>query len=131
MGSAPCHAWTITKENVAKLCPKEFAALDIAIDDWDSFAQAIEVEDQEVLTKKRLAKWETLQEAFEKATQTDSDHRHDHLELSIGFYDPDSGDRYDELEAGCFFMVEGVTVLSPPGEKFKDILTEQSWTVFG
>jgi len=131
-GMAPCHAWTIKREDVLKLCPQEFMELNTAIgtplgDDWDEFAYDIELQDTEAYPEDVWNKWAALQEAFKKATRVGDQC----LELSIGYYDPESGDIYDELEAGCFFMVEGVTCLSPPGEKFKSMLTESSWTVFG
>jgi hypothetical protein len=53
------------------------------------------------------------------------------LELAIGHYSDDDGDRYDDLIHGHYFIVEKVTQLTPAGEKFKEYLSEKSWTVFG
>jgi hypothetical protein len=51
--------------------------------------------------------------------------------LGIGYYSSDDGDRYDDLENGCYFSVEGVTQFTPAGKKFKERLAEKSWTIFG
>jgi hypothetical protein len=133
MGTAPAHAWTITKENVAKICPKEFAELDAALSgDWDAFAMAIHVDD-ETAYEPFMEKWTALQKAFELATATPEDGTsgYSELELSIDYYSREDGDCYDDLETGCYFTVDGVTKLTCAGIRFEQYLTESSWTVFG
>jgi hypothetical protein len=71
--------------------------------------------------------WEQLQAAFSKATKVGTSH----LELGIGHYSSDEGDRYDDLKQGCYFTVDNVIQLTPAGEKFREHLEERSWTVFG
>jgi hypothetical protein len=66
-----------------------------------------------------------LREAFKKVTG---------LELWLNYYDPDSGDRYDELPdggSGFYFSVDGVWQRTPAGEKFKEYIQTGTWTVFG
>jgi hypothetical protein len=131
MGAAPCHAWTITLDGLKAICPQEVEACENAFKDhgldWNSFAlkneQGIWKEDPKDLLKQ----WEALQKAFEMATKVGESH----LELGIGYYNDDDGDRYDDLEQGCYFTIENVTQLTPAGEKFKEYLEENSWTVFG
>lgn len=55
------------------------------------------------------------------------------LTLYFDHYDEDGGDRYDNPndKDGCIFCVDGMVVLSPAGEKFKDIVTERRWTQYG
>ena len=55
------------------------------------------------------------------------------LTLYFDHYDIDGGDRYDNPndKDGCIFCVDGMMVLSPAGEKFKDIVTERRWTQYG
>lgn len=55
------------------------------------------------------------------------------LSLYFDHYDEESGDRYDNPgdKDGCIFCVDGMVQLSPAGEKFKNIVTERSWTQFG
>jgi hypothetical protein len=131
MGTAPCHAWTISLDKLKTICPNEVAAIEFAFNDrgsnWDSFALEMEQEIGKEDFKSLHVKWEMLQKAFEIATKVGESH----LELAIGYYNDDDGDRYDDLEQGCYFTVEGVTQLTPAGEKFKECLQEQSWTVFG
>lgn len=55
------------------------------------------------------------------------------LTLYFDHYDSDGGDRYDNPndKDGCIFCVDGMVVLSPAGQKFKDIVTERRWTQYG
>ena len=55
------------------------------------------------------------------------------LTLYFDHYNEDGGDRYDNPndKDGCIFCVDGMMVLSPAGEKFKDIVTERRWTQYG
>jgi hypothetical protein len=55
------------------------------------------------------------------------------LTLYFDHYDEDGGDRYDNPndKDGCIFCVDGMMVLSPAGEKFKDIVSERRWTQYG
>jgi len=55
------------------------------------------------------------------------------LTLYFDHYDEDGGDRYDNPndKDGCIFCVDGMVVLSPAGQKFKDIVTERRWTQYG
>ncbi len=129
MGSAPCHAWTISLDGLKAICPKEVelceAALEALDDDWNSFALAMEQEEQ--LDDATDDAWEKLQAAFKEATRVGNSC----LELGIGYYSADDGDRYDDLEPGYYFTVDNMTQLTPAGEKFKAYMEEKSWTVFG
>lgn len=128
MGQSPCHAWIISLEGLKAICPKAVEVFEADLTElgftWDSFAQDCEMEEAPDYL---LAQWEVLQKTFAAATIVDNSH----LELGISFYDREKGDLYDELESGCYFTVEGVTQFTDAGQKFKEHLQEQSWTVFG
>lgn len=55
------------------------------------------------------------------------------LTLYFDHYDEDGGGRYDQPSdhEGCIFCVDGMVQLTPAGEKYKDIVTERSWTQYG
>lgn len=128
MGSIPCHAWTISLDGLKAICPQEVEACEAALaamgQDWDAFALSM-TSDEDVEPMEEP--WEQLQATFRKATRVGECC----LELDIGHYSSDDGDRYDDLEDGCYFTVEGMTQLSPAGKRFKDHLEERSWTVYG
>ena len=136
MGTAPCHAWTISLDGLKAICPQEVEACETAFKaldcDWDSFALGMEQEQFDDLPENADAEemvkaWERLQAAFKKKTTVGKSH----LELGIGHYSSDDGDRYDEIEQGCYFTVDDVTQFTPAGKKFRDHLEQKSWTVFG
>lgn len=136
MGSAPCHAWTISLLGLKAISPRETDACERAFQalgyDWDAFAQGMTREEFDDLPEgagpeDMVNRWQELQAAFSSATQVGTSC----LELGIGHYSPDEGDRYDELDEGCYFTVGGAACLTPAGEKFKEHLAEKSWTVFG
>ena len=136
MGSAPCHAWTITLDGLKAICPQEVQACEAAFKaldcDWDSFALGMELEQFDDLPEDAdpatmVKAWERLQAAFKKKTKVGTAH----LDLGIGHYSSDDGDRYDEMEQGCYFTVDNVTQFTPAGEKFRVHLEVKSWTVFG
>jgi len=135
MGTAPAHAWVISLETLRGMLPVQVKGVEdsfLTVElDWDEFARAIDHDltlsfDNEKATVV-LAAWEQLQAAFAHATMTGSAG----LTLEIGWYDREQGDRYDELENGAYFYVDGMTCLSPAGERFKNKIEEKTWTVFG
>jgi hypothetical protein len=132
MGSAPANAWTISLDALRRICPSEVSDCERIFSehgyDWGSFALALEKDDFENVNDEILCEpWESLQAAFKTATAV-GDFA---LELEIGYYSADDGDRYDDLEEGVYFTVEGVTMLTPAGQKFQADLQEKSWTVYG
>lgn len=133
MGYAPAHAWTISPDALRRICPSEVGTCERIFDDhgydWDRFALALDKNDFEDVDDSAVlcGPWEVLQAAFQTATAVGDSA----LELGIGYYSADEGDRYDDLEEGVYFRVEGVTMPTPAGEKFKEDLQEKSWTVFG
>jgi len=136
MGSAPCHAWTISLDGLKVICPQEVEVCEAAFKalscDWDKFALGMAQEQFEDLPETAdpetmVNLWEGLQAAFKRKTTVGKSH----LELGIGHYSSDDGDRYDEIEQGCYFTVDDVTQFTPAGEKFRVHLEQKSWTVFG
>jgi len=133
MGTAPCSGWIISEENIAKIVPKEWAAFQETVMkanenldfDFDSFAQGDDSQEGNAEVQAALT---TLVSAFEQATITTQAVG---LELSCFHYDRENGDRYDELEDGVNWSVEGMTQLTPSGEKFKDVIEQKGWTQYG
>lgn len=133
MGTAACTGWIISLDAIRELCPNEVKGCedtfvscsnDECEMDWNSFANDLEMEAAE---GNPLLMWEILQKAFAETTKTGDRH----LELNIGYYYDDEGDRYDELEGGAYFYVDGMTQLTSAGERFKDKIEKKSWTVYG
>ena len=161
MGSFAVSSFVIGYADLKKLCPKEIAAIEkeqyfkdvgwnsigqwLAWDDDDQFKENVfeAVEDRddkkpgrdscdndkyEKITETVFSKYEqhiqNLKNAFSKKTG---------LTLYFDYYDEDSGNRYDEPndKDGCIFCVDGMVVLSPAGEKYKNIVTERRWTQYG
>ena len=151
MGSYAVHSFVIGYDDLKNICPDEIAAIeneqyfnDIGwetIGRWLAWDDIAELEDamldlmesdddrkcQDMAEEigGRYNKHVTdLKNAFEKKTG---------LTLYFDHYVEDNGDRYDEPndKDGIIFCVGGMTILSPAGEKYKDIITERRWTQFG
>ncbi len=133
MGAAPAHAWTISLDDLRCICPKEVVACERVFEehgyDWNSFALALDTDHFEGVADPKMLRepWESLRAEFKIATTVGGFA----LALGIGHYCAEDGDRYDDLEEGAYFTVDGVTMFTPAAEKFKDFLKEKSWTVFG
>ena len=144
MDSAPAHGWVISDEKLRELCPGEYQALIDALDKTEdgetlgSLAQSlnneVELEDEELFHA-----YADLVEAFEKATTIVEDHErewnvqidHGHLTLNLCYYDEDTGGSYDEISGDHYWNVEGMTQLTPAGQKFSSVVEQKSWTQFG
>jgi hypothetical protein len=128
MGTAGAHAWIISLKNLRAICPQEVRAMEEHEDfkGWSEFAEAIRDENVPKTLEPLLT---NLVDQFEKATTVEGKG----LSLSIGWYDEENGERYDEIEhvGGCYFEVDGVEVLSPAGAKFSKELDQANWTVWG
>lgn len=151
MGSYAVHSFVIGYDDLKKICPDEIAAIeneqyfnDIGWEvlgkwlAWDDIAELedatldlIDDEDDrkcqdiaEEIGSRYNAHIANLKNAFESKTS---------LTLYFDNYDYDGGDRYDEPgdKDGIIFCVQGMMVLSPAGEKYKDIITERRWTQYG
>ena len=151
MGSFAVNSFVIGYDNLKNICPDEIAAIEneeyFTDTGWESLARflafddpeqmkdglidaidsddATEIEKQSVeIINKYDAHITKLKNAFEKKTG---------LTLYFDYYDYGGGGRYDEPvdKEGMIFCVEGMMVLSPAGEKYKDIITEHRWTQFG
>ena len=145
MGSFAVNSFVIEYDDLKKICPDEINVIENeqcftdvgwgTIGRWLSWDDIAELEDAigDVLddgddpvdiAQKYNYHITNLKNAFEKKTG---------LTLYFDHYDEDSGDRYDEPgdKDGCIFCVSGMMVLSPAGEKFKDIITERRWTQYG
>lgn len=134
MGSIPCHADVISLENLRKLCPATMQDIEKhpdweAFGGWESAARHLDEcgpdyeEVPAMLSLKPL--YRELREAFNKVTG---------LTLFLNYYDPEAGDRYDELpdgSDGLYFSVDGVWQRTESGEKFKEYIDTGTWTVFG
>jgi hypothetical protein len=151
MGSYAVHSFVIGYDDLKKICPDEIAAIEneqyfndigwrvlgkwLAWDDIaeleDTVLDLIDDEDDrkcqdiaEEIGSRYNAHIVNLKNAFESKTS---------LTLYFDNYDYDGGDRYDEPgdKDGIIFCVQKMMVLSPAGEKYKNIITERRWTQFG
>lgn len=139
MGNYPCFAETIEEDFVKEVCPEELEAFKVALDEGDLaielFANSVQFEgfgvdeiksdmgcddkDIEQKAKDIVDSYEALIKSFENKTG---------LELGVMYHDKE--DRGDDVD-GAFWTVEGVYILSPAGEKYKDKITRKGWTVYG
>jgi len=101
----------------------ETAISDAAPDDLDNEAYS-RYEEEAIRTITQAL--ETLKAAFAKATAVGKSH----LDLSIGYHDPDDGDRYDEVD-GVFWAFDGLYQLSPAGKKFGTEVQRKFFVTFG
>jgi len=144
MSSFGCNGWVISYEELKKICPKEIndiesdiyfnkigwgeLARSIAFEDKDYIVDSIyeEVSDEKVesIYENYVSLVENLCKSFNEKTD---------LRLEFDYYNDEEGGRYDtvENEDGCVFSVVGMTILSPAGEKLKDIVHFRNWTQFG
>lgn len=133
MGSIPCHADVISLENLRKLCPATMQDIENH-PEWEAFGgwgeastylDELGYNNEETPPLFLRPHYRELQEAFQKVTG---------LKLFLNYYDPESGDRYDELpdgEDGFYFSVDGVWQRTESGEKYKEYIETRTWTVFG
>lgn len=130
MGYGPYHAWVISYEDLVQLCPQEIAKMESLedFDDWHSVAMGVGFEDDQGVSCLPPTVSEALEELCSKFQEVTGG-----LKLSLIDYDSDSGDRYDEVTHtdGCVFTVDNMVQLTPAGEKFKHIVSEQGWVQFG
>ncbi len=123
MGAGACSGWVISYDDLKSICPKEVDLVegDEKFEDWGEVSRGFEFNELPVVMQKAV---EDLVGKFRINTD---------LTLGLGFYNEDDGDRYDEVASheGCVFFVDGMVILTPAGEKFKDVVRPQLWTQYG
>ncbi len=124
MGASPCSGWIISYNDLKKICPKEVDLVegDEEFEDWGEVSRGFEFDELPVVMQKAV---EGLIGVFSNNTGG--------LTLSLGFYDEEGGDRYDQVDSheGCVFFVDGMVALTPAGKKFKEVVRERLWTQYG
>ena len=129
MGTVPCRGFIMPWDEIVKICPVQTKLLESALESaemsLDEFGQEAQFSDLEDSFVKEA--WQALCDNFERNTKVGKSC----LTLSVGYYDEESGDRYDDLEGGVYFEVSGAEIISPAGEKFKDKYKLSAWTVYG
>ena len=137
MGSAPASAWTISNENLRKIVPQEYDHLLSILEsndlNLDNIALSMQC-DSKFSEDKNVDKalgyaLDNLSTAFRDKTSMVN--ANSHLEITLNYYNSEDGDRYDELEDGAFWTVEGVEMLTPSGNKFREFLEFSRWTIYG
>jgi hypothetical protein len=134
MGSAPVNAFCINSDDLRTLVPNEYDSLLKVLEehelDLNYFAQTID--DESEFGDEIILAYQNLRAAFERVTaSTDPTADQSRLSLSIFHYDAEKGERYDDLEHGANWCVEGMVQLTPAGERYKHLVQEKAWTVFG
>jgi hypothetical protein len=147
MDSYAVNGYVIPYYELKKICPDEIAAIEnerffkatgwgviakwLTDDDVSAFEDEIyfAIEDSdEALVEECVKIYHNhivnLTKAFQERTG---------LTLYFDHYDYDGGGRYDNPydSDGCIFCVNGMTQLTPAGEKYKDIVIEARWTQYG
>jgi hypothetical protein len=148
MSSFGCNGWVISYEELKKICPKEINDIESDIYfnkiGWGDLARSISFKDKyygidyivysfdeevsdekvELIYENYVSLVENLCKSFNEKTD---------LRLEFDYYNDEEGGRYDTVENkdGCVFSVGGMTILSPAGEKLKDIVQFSNWTQFG
>ena len=134
MGSFAVNSFVIGYDDLKKICPDEITAIENEKFFSDiGWGVSCYDEDHDDIYNQKVA--EEISEKYNHlvADLKNSFYEKTGLILYFDHYDSDGGDRYDEPDDkdGCIFCVSGMMVLSPAGEKFKDIVTERRWTQYG
>lgn len=129
MGAIPCNGWVISKEEVEKICPTEMKLLMLSLSKEGMTLDCLgrDVQDQNIVPDSVDNALGLLCEQFKENTQV----QNKGLELELHYYDSESGDIYDDLDEGAYFLVYGMQELSPAGKKFSNVVEPKSWTVRG
>jgi hypothetical protein len=150
MGSFAVESFVIEYDDLKKICPDEIDAIenekffgDIG---WGTIGQWLSLDDSYYLTEVIYDLYVNNEEDVNDIVQQHLDIYDKHITnltnsfntktgliLYFDHYDIEGGDRYDNPgdKDGCIFCVEGMVQLTPAGEKYKDIVTQRSWTQYG
>lgn len=130
-GYAANHAYTVTIEQARMIAPKAMAYLDEQIlhgkfEDEDGAPYSTI---EQLCEGNQHGEFDFTDEikTFEKLAEEETGG------LSFNPYfnnQADEGDIYDEVD-GPFFMVFGVTELTPAGKKWRDMISDSLWVHFG
>lgn len=158
MGSFGVHSFVIEYDDLKKICPYEIQAIENAkyfdsigwrvIGQWlawndndqifDALHDAVLDDKSNPVMRLELTEEQIVEDIFDQYETLVVNlktvfNQKTGLSLYFDDYDEEGGDRYDSPgdKDGCIFCVDGMVQLSPAGEKFKDIITERSWTQFG
>lgn len=153
MGSFAVNSFVIGYDDLKKIVPDEINAIEneqyfkdigwyyigrwLAWDDINELEEAILDncfdEDQDDEHNQKVAEEISNKYNIHAANLKNAFNQKTGLTLYFDSYDEGGGDRYDEPndKDGCIFCVDGMVVLSPAGEKYKDIVTERKWIQFG
>ena len=127
----PASGYTISLDSLRELCPDTVASLEAALKSENfslgEFAKL--VSEGEPITRGISEAFDLLCDAFKEATRVEDSC----LDLELDYYDEELGDGGDDVEHtdGAIFLVEGVVVRTPAGEKFSSAVQLNRWSVFG
>jgi hypothetical protein len=147
MDSYAVNGYIIPYDELKKICPDEIAAIEnerfFKATGWGIIAKWLTWDDVSVFEDEIYFAIEDSDEALvDKYVEiynnllinlNKSFHKKTGLALYFDYYDDDGGSRYDNAydSDGCIFCVNGMTQLTPAGEKYKDIVIEARWTQYG
>lgn len=141
MGVIPCHAHCVQWSNIRQLCPRQAAVVESLLQQHQTgfgglarlldechpyFADPAKLDLSKAAARRLKAAWKFLALAFQDVTMVAGTG----LTLYLGWYEPELGDRYDEIDGDYYFAVDGTQQLTPAGEKFKDLIELKSWTIY-
>lgn len=151
MGNYAVSSFVIGYDDLKKICPKEIHAVEeeiyFDVIGWGLIGQWLSWDDPDQLKDNVIDSIDNEDfDECEKISEEivsiydkhitklkDAFHKNTGLTLYFDYYNAEDGDRYDmpNDKDGCIFCVDGMVVLSPAGEKYKDIISERRWTQFG
>lgn len=140
MGSIPCKATVINVDFLTKL-PTAGPILSRVLEylsDHDICESCLDCENGDVYWE--VGGWEGDEDegkeheewiagqmmSFHEAFESDTG-----LRCYPFYYNDDDGDRYDDLDEGLYWSVDGVYEMTPEAKRIKDALTDVMWTVYG
>ena len=122
MGAGACYGWVIGYDDLKKICPKEMGLVE-GFEEFEGWGEV-----------SRGFEFNELPDIFEKSVENliGQFFSNTGLTLSLGFYNEDDGDRYDQVDSheSCVFFVDGMVSLTPAGEKLKGVVKERLWTQY-
>jgi hypothetical protein len=140
MGYSAASSWTIDEKDICGIVPEAWDKFvntlnryNLSTRDWadaeyhdakDDICE--ELQDDKAKENIDIALKE-LYDAFAVTTSIG----YTNLTLTLEYYDGDSGDRYDDLEDGAAWFVDGVTEKTSAGKHYESVLKYSRWTIFG
>ena len=131
----PASGYTISLDSLRELCPDTVASLEAALKAENfSLGEFAERDSEGEFVPRGVSEaFDVLCDDFNEVTRVEDSHGVSNLDLELSYYNEELGDGGDDVEHtdGAIFLVEGVVVRTPAGEKFSSAVQLNRWSVFG